>query len=678
MTTPDLSDSHSLAANRGVPRLPASRSLFLPLFAGLLAACPAALLAAEEPSTISALKQLDVEELMNIEVTSVGRRPTKLLGTASAIQVVTQTEIRRSGATTLAEALRLIDNLQVAQRGSRGWAISARGFNTDLANKLLVMIDGRTVYTPLFSGVFWEAQDYLLEDIDRIEVISGPGGTLWGANAVNGVINIITRRASESQGLYAEAGGGSQLQSVAGLRYGAALTPSSSFRVYGKHLERDDSVRADGDSAQDDWHRNQAGFRLDSQSGADDFTLQGDFYANREQDPAGITRMRGANLLGRWSRRLSQDSDFSLQTYYDWAQLSDAVPPLMLAGLPFSPAGRLHDDLQTLDVDFQHRFRPSDSQEVVWGLGFRYTHDSVDNAPALAFLPAVRDQELYSLFAQDEIRLHDTLFLTVGSKIEHNEYTGFEFEPSARLMWQPRPTQTAWAAVSRAVRTPSRIDRDLSQGAPPYLVILRGDSQFKSEKLRAYELGYRMEIASKLTTSLSTYYNVYDDVRSTRITPVTLIPFYFANDLAGHSYGLEFAGQLQLADNWLLHGGYNLIETRLHVKDGQFDLSGARNETADPEQQVSLRSSLNLPRGLELTAGLRWVDSLRNNNGPTPGTVPKYIELDARLAWRAGEHLELSLTGQNLLHAAHPEYGFPGPDRSLVQRNVYGKIVWRR
>jgi len=678
MTTHDRSDSHPHGAQTGALRLPASRSLFSPVFAALVAACPLLLRAAEAPSTISALKQLGVEELMNIEVTSVGRRPTKLLGTASAIQVVTQNEIRRSGATTLAEALRLIDNLQVAQRGSRGWAISARGFNTDLANKLLVMIDGRTVYTPLFSGVFWEAQDYLLEDVDRIEVISGPGGTLWGANAVNGVINIITRRAADSQGLYVEAGAGSQLQSVAGLRYGAALTPSTSFRVYGKHLERDDAVRTDGDPAQDGWRRDQAGFRVDSQAGADDFTVQGDFYANHEQDPAGLTRMQGANLLGRWSRRVSQDSDLSLQMYYDWTHLSDAVPPLMLAGLPFSPAGRLRDDLQTLDVDFQHRFRAGESQEVVWGFGFRHTHDAVDNAPALAFLPAVLDQQLYSLFAQDEIRLHDTLFLTVGSKIEHNEYTGVEFEPSVRLMWQPRATQTAWAAVSRAVRTPSRIDRDLSQGAPPFLVILRGDGQFRSEKVRAYELGYRMDVAAKLTTSLSTYYNVYDDVRSTRITAATVIPFYFANDLEGHSYGLEFAGQLQLTDNWLLHAGYNLIETRLHVKPGQFDLSGAHNETADPEQQVALRSSLNLPRGVELTAGLRWVDILHNNNGPTPGTVPKYIELDARLAWRAGEHLALSLTGQHLLHAAHPEYGFPGPERSLVQRNVYGKIAWRR
>lgn len=633
--------------------------------------------AADDPETITALKQLGVEELMKIEVTSVGRRPTKLIGTASAIQVITQSEMRRSGASTLAEALRLADNLQVAQRGSRGWAISSRGFNTDLANKLLVMIDGRTVYTPLFSGVYWEAQDYLLEDIDRIEVISGPGGTLWGANAVNGVINIITRRANDSRGLYVEAGAGDELQRIAGVRYGMELSPDSALRVYGKYLERDDSVRADGASAQDDWHRGQGGFRFDSQRGADSFTLQGDFYSNRENAPPGLTRMRGANLLGRWSRRISDASEFSLQTYYDWSNLSNAVPALTLAGVPFSPAGRLKDDLQTLDLDFQHRFRLGESQEFIWGAGFRYTHDAAKNAPGLGFFPAVIDQELYSLFAQDEIRLRDTLFLTVGSKIEHSEYSGFEFEPSARLMWQPNATHTLWAAVSRAVRTPSRVDRDLSQGSPPYLVLLRGDSGFKSEELLAYELGYRAQFGSRFTTTLSTYYNVYDDVRSTRITPATVIPFYFANDLAGHSYGLEWSGRLQLTDAWQLHAGYNLIETRLHVKEGQFDLSNARNETADPEQQVSLRSLLDLPHGFEFTAGLRWIDQLRNNNGPNPGTVPKYIELDARIAWHLGEHLELSVAGQNLLHAGHVEYGFPGPDRVLVQRNVYGKVAWR-
>ena len=676
MTTPAdvcaLGSDQSASARHSAPL----RRLIFPAFSLLaVTACPS-LLAAPAPSTISALKQLDVEELMNIDVTSVSRRPTKLLGSASAVQVITNSEIRRSGATTLAEALRLADNLQVAQRGSRGWAISARGFNTDLANKLLVMIDGRTVYTPLFSGVYWEAQDQLLEDVDRIEVISGPGGTLWGANAVNGVINIITRRAADSQGLYAEAGGGSELERVAGLRYGTTLSDSTAVRFYGKYFDRDESVRENGSPSQDDWHREQGGFRLDSQAGRDDFTLQGDYYQNLEHDPVGTTHMRGANLLGRWSRQLTDESDLRLQTYYDWSHLSNAVAPLTLSGIPFSPAGRLRDDLQTLDVDFQHRFRASESQEIIWGAGFRYTHDAVDNAPALAFFPTVLDQELYSIFAQDEMRLRDTLFLTLGTKLEHNEYTGFEFEPSVRLMWQPQPTQTLWAAASRAVRTPSRVDRDLSQGAPPYLVLLRGDTGFSSEKVLAYEVGYRAQVESRFTMNLSGYYNVYNDVRSTRITPITVIPFYFANDLDGHSYGLEFSGRLQLTDNWSMRAGYNLIETRLHVKSGQFDLSNARNETADPEQQVSLGSSLDLG-AVELTTALRWVDVLHNSNGPTAGTVPQYVELDARLAWQLSKHLELSVAGQNLLHASHPEYGFPSPTRTLAERNVYGKLAWR-
>ena len=638
----------------------------------------AASAAASTPSTITELKQLNVEDLMDIEVMSVARRPEKLLGAAAAIQVVTQAEIRRAGATTLPEALRLADNLQTAQRGTRGWAISARGFNTDLGNKLLVMIDGRTVYTPLYSGVFWEAQDYLLEDIDRIEVISGPGGTLWGANAVNGVINIITRSAADTQGLYAEAGGGSELQNFAGLRYGSTLGTDVHFRAYGKYSDRDDSALADGTPAGDSGRRAQAGFRADTQPSADNaMTVQGDFYDVSQEVPgSAATTMRGANLLGRWTRTLAEESDLSLQTYYDWTHLSDAVPALVLNGTQFAPAGRLRDDLQTIDLDFQHRFRPAEAHQVVWGLGFRHTHDVVDNAPGVAFLPAVLDQQLYSAFLQDAWALSDRLSLTFGSKIEHNSYTGLELEPSVRLQWQPASNQTLWSAISRAVRTPSRIDRDLWQAAPPYLALLQGRPDFKSENVVAYELGYRAQ-HSVFTTSVATFYNAYTDVSSTSITPATILPFYFANNLAGHTYGVEFTGNLQLTDRWSLHTGYNLLKERLHVKDGQFDLSNARNETSDPEHQLSLRSSLSLPRRVELDAGLRWISRLQNNNGPEPGTVPGYVELDARLAWHVSTQLELSIVGQNLLHGRHPEYGFPEPGRPEVQRSVYGKLAWR-
>jgi iron complex outermembrane receptor protein len=643
-----------------------------------IALCGAAALDDDSP-TIGALKQLNVEDLMNVEVTSVARHPEKLLQAASAIQVITQDDIRRSGATSIPEALRLADNLQVAQKNSHDWAISARGFNTDLANKLLVMIDGRTVYTPLYSGVFWDVQDYLLEDIDRIEVISGPGGALWGANAVNGVINIITKSAKDTQGVYVEAGGGSQPQDFTGVRYGASLNGNSAYRVYGKYFDRSAEVLANGDSASDSWRQGRAGFRMDSDATTHDrLTLQGDYYDGREnQQAGGVGDTSGANLLGRWTRSVSEDSDFSLQSYIDQTHIGDPAAPLVVSGLQFSPPGTLYDDLTTYDVDFQHRFPIGARNRVVWGLGYRYTHDAVIEAPSVGFFPAILAQNLYSGFVQDELALAKNLSFTLGTKLEHNDYTGFEFEPDARLSWALSSSQAAWAAVSRAVRTPSRIDHDLSEGTPPYLVLLKGGADFTSEALLAYELGYRAQLNSAFSASLSSFYNQYNDLRSTSITPTTLLPLYFANNLEGDTYGLEFGGNYQVTEAWSMHAGYTLLRENLRVKPGQFDLDDALNETADPRGQFSLRSALTLPRRTEIMAALRWVDTLHTNNGPTPGTVPSYFELDTRLAWHVSARLELSLAGQNLLHNRHPEYGFPDPARPEIDRTVYGKVAYR-
>jgi len=629
--------------------------------------------------TIGELKQLNVEDLMNIQVTSVARHPEKLIEAASAIQVITQEDIRRSGATSIPEALRLADNLQVAQKNSHDWAISARGFNTKLGNKLLVMIDGRTVYTPLYSGVFWDAQDYLLEDIDRIEVISGPGGALWGANAVNGVINIITKSAADTQGLYAEAGGGSQPQDFAGAHYGGALAPGTLFRVYGKYFNRNAEGLADGNSGSDAWRQGRGGFRIDSERSAQDrLTVQGDFYGGRENlQTGGILDASGDNILARWSHVLSEQSDLSLQAYFDQTHLTDPIAPLVILGRQYAPAGVLHDDLNTYDVDFQHRFRLGPANRIVWGAGFRRTHDVVGNAPAVAFFPTVLDHNLYSMFVQDEILVRKNLSFTLGTKLEHYDYTGFEVEPDARLSWNVSSDQALWAAISRAVRTPSRIERDLSEAAPPYPVVVTGARNYTSETVIAYELGLRARLTSRFTASISGFYNEYDDVRSISVTPNTFFPLYFANNLAGHNYGLEFSGNYQVSDGWSLHAGYTFLKESLHVRPGRFDINNARYEIADPEHQLSLRSSLNLPWHAELDAGLRWVDTVHTDNGPTPGTVPSYFELNTRLAWHASEQLELSLVGQNLLHNRHPEYGFPDPMRTEIQRSVYGKLAWR-
>ncbi len=416
--------------------------------------------------------------------------------------------------------MRLADNLDVAQKNSHDWAISARGFNTDLGNKLLVLIDGRTVYSPLFSGVFWNAQDYLLNDIDHIEVISGPGGTLWGANAVNGVINITSKSAKDTQGLYVEGGGGTWLQDFGGVRYGGILASNVYYRVYGKYFDRGDEVYANGNNASDSWRMGQGGFRIDDEaSPQNNFTLQGDLYGS---DVNIATGGFGNDIpSGGQSPRLldahpasDDDSDLSLQLYYDRTRLVDPISN------QFDPTySILTDDLDTYDLDFQHRFRLVQWNHIVWGLGYRFTHDVVGAAPNLAFLPRrILDHNLFSGFVQDEIALRENLFLTLGTKLEHNDYTGIEVEPSGRLQWNLTPNQMLWAAVSRAVRTPSRVDRDIREPntATP---ILAGESGFDSETVIAYEIGYRAQLTSKISTSISTFYNDYDHIRSLSFTP---------------------------------------------------------------------------------------------------------------------------------------------------------------
>ncbi|MBS0416150.1 MAG: TonB-dependent receptor [Proteobacteria bacterium] len=637
-------------------------------------------IAAADADSTGELKQLSLEQLMDVQVTSVARHSESILQAAASVQVITRDEIRRSGATSLAEALRLADNLQVAQKNAHDWGISARGFNSALANKLLVMIDGRTVYTPLFSGVFWNDQDYLLEDIDRIEVISGPGGTLWGANAVNGVINIITRSAADTQGLFAEAGGGNQLKALAAARYGGSFGSGTSYRLYGKYFDRNDEVYPNDQSAGDGWHQAQTGFRIDSRASEhDSVSLHGDFYQGHAGiDTGGTAQTAGGNVLGRWTHTISDESDLNLQTYYDKTHLIDPIPRAVLNGVVLAPAGRLHDDLTTYDIDLQHRFALGGRNSIVWGFGYRYTHDVVVNAPGLGFLPSPLDQSLFSAFVQDEMAIRSDLSLILGSKIEHNDYTGFEYEPNLRLRWSLAPDQALWSAISRAARTPSRIDRDLAEPAPPYFTVLKGGSDYGSEYVTAYELGYKGRISPSTTASVTVFRNDYRDVRSTSFTPGTIIPIFFANNLAGHTEGLEVAADQRLLENWSLHAGYDYLHESLHVRPGQFDLNNALNETADPRQRFSVRSSLDLPARVQWDATVRWVDSLPMNSGALVGTVPAFFELDMRLGWTLLPGLEVSVSGQNLLHDRHPEYGFPGPARVEIERSVYGKIAWRR
>lgn len=623
------------------------------------------------------LSQMSLEDLANIEITSVSRQPERILNAPAAITVITNEDIRRSGATSIPEALRLADNLSVAQKNSHDWAISARGFNTELANKLLVMIDGRTIYSPLFSGVFWDRQDYLLEDIDRIEVISGPGGTLWGANAVNGVINIITKKAGETQGTHLEAIAGNELRAATAVRYGGKLADNVSYRIYGKYFDRDAQAFGNGNDAHDGWHMSQGGFRVDAKaSPIDAYTLQGDIYGGREDVFSGGTgQANGGNILGRWIHSFSASSDMTLQMYYDKTDFSVPQPATVFNGLPLAPAGIFKDELDTYDVDFQHRFMLNGRNNIVWGLGYRLTKDEVDASPSLTFIPVRLTQKLYSGFIQDEIKLHDRLSLTLGTKLEHNDYTGWESEPSARLQWKVSQDQLLWAAVSRAVRMPSRIDRDVrfltTLPAPQNLLI--GNDDFRSENVIAYELGYRAQLSSKFSTSISTFYNEYDDIRSITISPNPASLFMTANDLEGQTYGIEFSSSYQALSWWRLNLGYRFLEENLRVKPGQLDLNNAAAETADPHHQVSLKSSMNLSHNVELDAQLRWSDKLQLAQG---ATVPSYTELNVRLGWRPVKNVQLSLVGQNLIHDQHAEFGFPSAARIEIERSIYGKVQW--
>src|SRR2546428_6982490 len=445
-------------------------------------------------SSLSALKKLSIEQLMTFEVTSVSKRPERLAQTASAIQLITAQDIRRSGASSLPEALRLAANLQVAQVDSRQWAISARGFNGTTANKLLVLIDGRTVYTPLFSGVFWDVQEVPLADIDRIEVISGPGATLWGANAVNGVINVITKDTKDTMGMLVSGGGGTKQRAFGTVRYGGALGSRVRARIYGRGFGRDATALPGGGDAFDDWHLWQGGFRMDwDASNVNRATLQGDLYDGRIGQPtAGDIGISGGNVMAKWSHTISETSSLAAQLYYD--RTHRHIP------------GTFGEDLDTYDVDLQHAARLGARHDVVWGLGYRLINDRVANSSMLAFLPPGVARQWFTGFVQDEIALvPNRLHVALGSKIEHNDYVGFEVQPSGRVNWRLRSSGTLWAAVSRALRSPSRIDRELYAPAqPPYF--LAGGPGFHSEEALAYELGYRHQRGT-LALSLATFYN---------------------------------------------------------------------------------------------------------------------------------------------------------------------------
>jgi iron complex outermembrane receptor protein len=606
---------------------------------------------AASPST-GDLADLTLEQLSSIVVTSVSRRQESLASAAASIYVINADDIRRSGAISLPEALRLAPNLQVARADANQYAISARGFNNVLANRLLVLIDGRIVYSPLFSGVFWEAQDVMLEDVERIEVISGPGATLWGANAVNGVINVITRAASATQGPLLAVGAGNR-ERGSSVRYGGAIG-SGHFRVYGKHFDRDHTERANRTSVLDASARSQAGFRADWKLDGHNLTLQGDAYqSDIDQLTGGARDIAGTNVLARWSEERSDGTSLRVQAYYDRIERDQP--------------GSIRDTLDIFDVEFQHGLVPGEGHRLLWGAGYRYADDRLVNlGPGLAFRPADRELTWYNVFGQHQWRLRSDLALTVGLKAEHNDYTGLEWLPSARIAWALTPERLVWSALSRTVRAPSRIDRELFLPAsPPFF--FAGGPDFRSEVSNVLELGYRAQPSQTLSYSVTAFYHDHSRLRSyePRAGGVRV-----ENRISGSTRGIEAWGTWRPVAAWRLDAGWVEQRQRLAPDADSLGTLASAGHGNDPRRWIKLRSAVDLTSRHELDVMLRYVGAL-----PSP-VVPSYTAVDARLGWRVSRELELSLLLQNLFDRSHPEFG-AAANRVEFRRGAFINVVWR-
>jgi iron complex outermembrane receptor protein len=622
--------------------------------------------AAAQP-VASTLADLSLEELANVEIVSVSKHAERLSDAPASVFVITADDIRRSGATTLPDALRLAPNLQVTQASASGYAITSRGFNSSSADKLLVLVDGRLVYTPLFSGVFWDAQGVMLEDIERIEVISGPAGTLWGTNAVNGVINIITRSAAQTQGALIAAGGGNR-EADGALRYGGTAGADGHYRVYAQYLDRDHTSTASGMPRDDAWHKTQAGFRADWQHADDQLTVEGNTYTGREGQPLpgtisisgvalalGTISISGENLGAHWAHALEGGGNLTLQAYLDRTERT--VPPTFA------------EDLSIADVQFQHSLPPTGVHSLIWGAEFRYAIDRLTNSDFFAFLPAHVNQRWSSVFAQDEVALRNDLRLILGARVERNDYTGTEFLPNARLAWKLAPDHLLWAAASRTVRAPSRFDRDVFvPGKPPFLLI--GGPDVVSEIANVYEIGYRGQPAATLSYSITAFHVDYDHLRTQQVVLSPSVFVFFANDMEGYTDGVEMWSSYQASSSWRLSAGMTSLRERLTLKPGSNDAAAPGAAGRDPALTWLLRSSLDLPRESELDVTMRHVSALANP------AVPAYTAVDIRVAWRPRPNLELSVTGQNLFDSGHGEFTDVST-RTEIGRSVFFKILSR-
>lgn len=623
---------------------------------------------------------LSIEQLLSAKILSVSKKIETLGNAPAAIYVVTHEDIQRAGVTTIADALRMVPGVNVARSDSNSWAISIRGFNSTLANKLLVLIDGRSIYNPVFGGVLWEAQDLFLEDIDRIEVIRGPGGTLWGANAVNGVINIITKPATETRDNLASVIFGTEETRTVNLRHGDNISDAAAYRIYAKFFQRDASQKPTGENTYDKWDGFRTGFRVDWNN---QFTLQGDAYrTDAEQLRPNFSliapfstiekqtiRYEGVNLLGRWTNSYEDGSHLSIQSYVDWAKRDE----------PFN----FIDDRFIYDLELQYNRAISSHHEITAGAGYRLLRDDEQGNKNVSFSPQQRSDNLYNIFVQDKITLSpDKWFLTLGSKFEHNEYTGTEIQPNIRLQWHFNPNQSFWSAISKAVRTPTPIEQDLTSTlatANAVRIAFVPNENFKSEELVAYEIGYRQQITPTTSLDIATFYNDYDQLGTTSLqTPVIinngidplhfLVPVKFTNNMSGKSTGAETVFNWNANEQLKFSAHYSYLH--MSLKALATDQEGA--EDIYPAHQAGVSLFWNINPVWTLDTSINYVDKLKAFD------IQAYTNVSINLGARITKHLRFNLVGQNLTDASHREFGAPDDiNMGEIERSIFGKLTWQ-
>jgi iron complex outermembrane recepter protein len=642
------------------------------------------------PSQQPDLTQLSIENLMKLEVSSASKKEQSVSHTAAAVYVITQEDIRRSGMTTVPDLLRMVPGLDVAQINSSNWAVSARGFNERFADTLLVLIDGRSLYSPNFAGVFWQVQQLLLEDIDRIEVIRGPGAALWGANAVSGVINIVTKKAKDTEDSVVSLGGGMQDRGFVSARYGAGHGDNLAYRLYGQYFDRAQFQNSTAQGAGDDWQGGFAGFRSDWQlTRRDTFTMEGDAYRDSAQDqthisffsppfsgtPLTTTTYIGGDINAQWTRTYSATSEVSVQMYYDGLSRDDIL---------------VNSFMHTFNVNFQDRFAWGARQDIIWGAEYRFTDSPTTPTNFVSFNPANLQANLIREFVQDEIAVFPgRLWFTPGVSFERSPFTGFNLEPSGRLLWAMTENQSAWLSAAQATRTPQRSERDLQDiasvfpgpGGSLMSVDVLGSPAASNETYLDFEAGYRAQLTRTLSTDLVAFYDHYSDLEtqepgapffSNTPVPHIVLPLYYANEMHGNGYGGEFLLRWRPVSRWKLEGSYSNLRQILQLNPGSQDTSSVSEAGDNPRHQFQIHSQLNLPRKCEFDASLYRVSKLVDQ------AIPGYTQLDVRLGWHAGEFLDLDLVGQNLLTPRHLEFlNNTGLVPTYIPRQVFVRLTWR-